>query len=502
MSASRWTSDLMMGKPTAKPVRLQNFVDGRFVSGGKAFPKFSPVTGELIIEVEEADEAIVDAAVVAAQHALEGPWGALSVPQRSAMLHAVADGFVKRFDDLVAAEVADTGKTISQARTLDIPRAELNFRAFADLVGTVSMESFQTVTANGERALNYAVRKPVGVVAVIVPWNLPLLLATWKLAPALACGNTIVMKPSEETPSSATVVAEVFAEVGVPDGVFNLIQGFGPGSAGEFLTRHPGVDAITFTGESATGSAIMKVAAEGVKAVSFELGGKNAGLVFADADLDAAVEGSLRSTFTNGGQVCLCTERLYVERPVFEEFVERMTKRAQVRTFGWPTDHDVEMMPMISSGHRDKVLGYFDLAREEGAEVRTGGGRPSFGDLRDGGAYVEPTVLTGLGPDARTNREEIFGPVCHIAPFDTEDEALALANDSAYGLAATVWTRDLSRGHRVAPALDAGLVWVNTWYLRDLRTPFGGVKASGIGREGGVHSLAFYSETANVCIQI
>ncbi len=502
MSDSRWTPELMMGRAGSTPLRLQNFVDGRFVSVGRTFDKRSPVTGELIIEVEEADEATVDAAVQAARAALGGPWGAMTDAQRARVLHAVADGFVRRFDDLVAAEVADTGKTIHQARTLDIPRAEANFRAFADLVTTVPMESFHTVTAAGERALNYAIRKPVGVVAVIVPWNLPLLLATWKLAPALACGNTVVMKPSEETPSSATVVAEVFAEAGVPDGVFNLVQGFGPGSAGEFLTRHPEVDAITFTGESATGSAIMKVAAERVKAVSFELGGKNAGLVFADSDLDAAVEGSLRSTFTNGGQVCLCTERLYVERPVFEEFVERMTKRAQERRFGWPTDESVEMMPMISQGHREKVLGYYDVARDEGAVVHAGGGCPEFGDDRDGGAYVEPTVLTGLGPQARINREEIFGPVCHIAPFDSEEEAIIRANDSAYGLAATVWTRDVSRAHRVAPALDAGLVWVNTWFLRDLRTPFGGVKASGIGREGGIHSLAFYSETANVCISI
>ncbi len=497
-----WRPDLRDGDPAGPPASLRNFVGGDFVASARTFPKVSPVTGETLFEVAEADESTVDAAVTAARAALRGPWGRMGEQQRAAALRRVADELERRFEDLVTAEVADTGKSISQARTLDIPRGAANFRSFADIVTATPTESFTTVTASGGRALNYAVRKPVGVVAVVVPWNLPLLLLTWKVAPALACGNAVVVKPSEETPSSATVLAEVMAAAGVPDGVFNLVHGFGPDSAGEFLTRHPGVDAITFTGESATGAAIMRAAADGVKAVSFELGGKNAGLVFADADLDAAVEGSVRSSFTNGGQVCLCTERLYVHRSVFDEFTERLARRAGELAYGWPADEATANMPLISQVHRDKVLGHYDLARAEGATVLAGGGVPSFGDARDRGAYVQPTVLTGLKQDARTVREEIFGPVCHVAPFDDEDEAFALANDSEYGLAATVWTRDVGRAHRAGARLDAGLVWVNTWFLRDLRTPFGGVKASGVGREGGVHSLHFYSELTNVCVDL
>nr|HMN57563.1 aldehyde dehydrogenase family protein [Ottowia sp.] len=301
---------------------------------------------------------------------------------------------------------------------------------------------------------------------------------------------------------SATLIAEAFDEAGVPPGVFNVVHGFGPGSAGEALTTHPGIDAVTFTGESRTGAAIMKAVADGVKEVSFELGGKNAAIVFADCDFDAAVEGIVRSSFTNTGQVCLCSERVYVERPIFERFVAALKARTEALKIGWPDEPGVDLGSLISREHREKVLSYYKLAVEEGATVVTGGGVPHFGDERDGGAFVQPTVWTGLADNARCLNEEVFGPVCHIAPFDSEDEAIRRANASDYGLAASVWTTNLSRAHRVGPRLHVGIVWVNTWFSRDLRTPFGGVKLSGIGREGGRWSLDFYSETSNICIKV
>ncbi|NIB39160.1 2-hydroxymuconic semialdehyde dehydrogenase [Pseudomaricurvus alkylphenolicus] len=481
---------------------LHNYVNGQFVSSDTTFANINPVDGSEINQVAEANADTVDAAVTAARQALEGDWGKMTLEARCALLHRVADGIEARFDEFVAAEMADTGKSFEQARTIDIPRGAANFRIFADLVKSQSSECFQTPTPDGRGALNYAVNKPLGVVAVIAPWNLPLLLLTWKLAPALAAGNTVIAKPSEETPATATLLAEVMHEVGMPVGVFNLVHGFGPGSAGEFLTAHAGVDAVTFTGESKTGSAIMKAAADGVKGLSFELGGKNAGIIFDDCDFDEAVNGTARSVFTNGGQVCLCTERLYVQRSIFDRFVEALKQKAEAINIGWPLDENTDMGPLISHKHRDKVLSYFDGAKADGAKVITGGGVPVFGDARDGGAFVQPTIFTGLAENARIVREEVFGPVCHITPFDTEEEAVALANNSNYGLAATVWTSNLQRAHRVAQQMEVGIAWVNTWYLRDLRTPFGGVKLSGVGREGGVHSLNFYSEPTNICIKL
>lgn len=481
---------------------IKNYVAGQFETSEHTFDDINPVDGSLVGKVHEADRAMVDRAVAAARSALRGPWGSMSGTERGLLLNKVADGIEARFDDFVAAEIADTGKPLSQASTLDIPRGASNLRFFADLASGSSSDLFETETPDGSGAINYSIQKPLGVVGVISPWNLPLLLMTWKLGPALAAGNSVVAKPSEETPGSATLLAEVMHAAGVPSGVFNLVHGFGADSAGEFITTHGGIDAITFTGESSTGSAIMRAAASNVKSLSFELGGKNPAIIFDDADMEAALAGTVRSVFSNCGQVCLCSERVYVHASLFDTFVEQLKQRAEALRMGWPSDDQTEIGPLVSKAHRDKVLSYYKLAREEGANVVTGGGIPKFGDQRDHGAWVQPTILTGLPEDARCVREEIFGPVCHIAPFNTEDEVIAMANDSAYGLAAAIWTSDLSRAHRVAQQIEAGIVWVNTWYLRDLRTPFGGVKLSGVGREGGMHSMNFYSEPSNICIKL
>ncbi len=479
-----------------------NFINGEFVATGKTFDKRTPVDNRVIGQVHEAGQAEVDAAVSAARAAMKGEWGRLSVVRRTELLHAVADEINRRFDEFLAAELADTGKPHSLASHIDIPRGAANFKVFADIVKNVPTESFTMTTPDGGTAVSYALRTPLGVVAVVCPWNLPLLLMTWKVGPALACGNAVIVKPSEETPATATLLAEVMNTVGIPKGVYQVLHGFGPGSAGEFLTRHPDVDGITFTGETRTGEAIMAAAAQGVRPVSFELGGKNAGIVFADADVDKAVAGIIRSAFENCGQVCLGTERVYVQRPIFETFVQALKAKAESLVIGPPDQPGVGLGPLISAEHKRKVMDYYALARAEGATVVTGGGVPDMPAALAEGHWVQPTIWTGLPESARVIREEIFGPCCHIAPFDTEAEAIALANATDYGLATTVWTQDLGTAHRMAAAIEVGLCWINSWFLRDLRTAFGGAKASGIGREGGVHSLEFYTELRNVMIKL
>lgn len=481
-----------------------NFINGEYreSSDGKTFKNFAPATGQLNSLIHEASQQDVDDAVKAAKAALNGPWGKMTVAQRTEMIIAVADEIDNRFEEFLAAEIADTGKPESLAKKIDIPRGAANFRMFVETIRSEAGEMFEMPTPDGAGALNYSLRKPRGVIAVICPWNLPLLLMTWKVGPALACGNTVVVKPSEETPRTAALLGEVMNKVGIPKGVYNVVNGFGGNSAGQFLTENPDIDGITFTGETKTGQLIMKAAATGVRNVSLELGGKNPGIIFADADMDKAIEGTMRSAFVNCGQVCLGTERLYVERPIFDEFVARLKAGAEKLKLGAPDDKTTDLGPLISEEHRTKVLSYYKKAVDEGATVITGGGAPKMSGELENGYWVEPTIWTNVADDASIVTDEIFGPCCVILPFDDEAEAIERANNTAYGLAATVWTENLSKAHRVSASLNVGICWVNSWFLRDLRTPFGGSKGSGIGREGGVHSLEFYTELKNICIKL
>lgn len=483
---------------------IKNYINGEFVTNvsGRTFENRNPVDNSQIGIVYEAGKPEVDAAVQAAKAALSGPWSKMTLVERTAILNRVADRINERFDEFLDAECKDTGKPRSMASKVDIPRGAANFKAFSEMLANEPTESFRTDTPDGQGAVNFGQRRPKGVIAVISPWNLPLLLMTFKVGPALACGNTVVVKPSEETPSTTALLGEVMTECGVPEGVYNVIHGFGPASAGEYLTSHPDINAITFTGETRTGQTIMQAAAVGLRDISMELGGKNPGIVFADCDLDKAIEGTMRSAFLNCGQVCLGTERVYVERPVFEAFVERLKEKVAALKLGRPEDEGVDFGPLVSHEHRQKVLSYYKLAVQEGANVIIGGGVPDMGPDLNNGAWIEPTIWTGLPDDARVIREEIFGPCCHIRPFDTEEEVIALANDTEYGLAAAVWTENTSRSIRVAEQINAGIVWINSWFLRDLRTAFGGMGRSGIGREGGTYSLDFYTEHKNICIKL
>ncbi len=481
-----------------------HFIGGAMAASadGKAFDKRSPLDGRVLYGVAQAGAAEVDAAVRAARAAQQGDWGRMSNAQRAELLAKVADGIDRRMDEFVAAESADTGKPESLARQMDIPRSGANFRSAVQMFANVPGEVFQTPTPDGTGAINYSVRSPVGVVAVISPWNVPLLLMSSHVAPALACGNAVVVKPSEETPRTATLLGEVMNEAGIPAGVYNVVHGHGAGAAGEFLTCHPGVNAIAFTGETGTGEAIMKAAAVGARPVSLEMGGKSPAIVFADCDFDAAVATTLRSAFLNCGQICLATERIYVERPIFERFVQALKDGAMRLRPGRPEDPATGIGPLISREHRDKVLSYYALAKSEGATIVCGGGIPDMPGPLAQGNWIEPTIWTGLAESSPVIKEEIFGPCCHIAPFDTEAQAVALANDTSYGLCAVVWTTQLARAHRVAARLRVGVAWVNSWLLRDIRTPFGGAGHSGLGREGGVHSLALFTELTNICIKL
>ena len=483
--------------------KVQHYINGKFMdsSCGEFFDNYNPATAELISKVALGREPEVNAAIAAAKAALTGEWGQMKLNDRIAMMYEIANEIDRRFDDFLEAECLDTGKPYSIARHIDIPRGAANFKVFADTMKAVADEAYRADTPDGKKMFNYSIRKPKGVIAVISPWNLPLLLMTWKVGPAMACGNTVVVKPSQVTPTTTSLLGEVMSKVGVPAGVYNVVQGKGS-ITGNLITAHKDIDAITFTGETTTGEMIMKACANGVKDVSLELGGKNPAIIFADCDMDKAIFETARSVFANSGQVCLGTERVYVQRPIFDEFVNRLKEAGSKLKVGVQDDESVDMGPVVSAAHRDKVLEFYANAKKEGANVILGGGAPKMEGKLANGFFVEPTIWTGLPETATVVKEEVFGPCCHIAPFDTEEEVIKMANDTKYGLAATIFTENLTKAHSVASQIDAGIVWINSWFLRDLRTPFGGMKGSGIGREGGHHSLEFYTELKNVCIKM
>jgi aminomuconate-semialdehyde/2-hydroxymuconate-6-semialdehyde dehydrogenase len=474
-----------------------NFINGEFVtpSSGHYIDVVNPATGEVIAHIPDSDAQDVDEAVHAAKIAFAS-WSVTPVEERSRLLLKLADLIEANLDMLAELESRDNGKTVALAKRLDIPRAVANFRFFA----TAILHDSTSAHVTNAQVLNYTLRQPLGVAGLISPWNLPLYLLSWKIAPALASGNTCVAKPSEVTPLTANALAELAVEAGIPAGVLNIVHGYG-GTAGAALTAHPDVPAISFTGGTATGQKVAAAAAPMFKKLSLELGGKNPNVIFADCDLDKAVATSLQSSFANQGEICLCGSRIFVERAIYDAFLERFVAATKQLRVGDPAEATTDVGALVSRAHLDKVMSYVELAQQEGGTILTGGKRPDglAANLANG-FFLEPTVIAGLSCECRVLQEEIFGPVVTVTPFDSEEDAIAFANSTRYGLSATLWTRDLARAHRVAAALHAGTVWINCWLVRDLRVPFGGAKESGVGREGGFESLHFFTEAKNVCV--
>ena len=476
---------------------LHNYIDGKLIKpiSETYIDNIDPSRGKVYSQIPKSQKEDIDLAVKSAKAAFPS-WSNMPKEERSNLMIKIADLIESRMDDFVKAESLDNGKPETLARAVDIPRAISNFKFFATAILHYASESHHMEGLG----INYTTRKPIGVVGCISPWNLPLYLFTWKIAPALASGNCVIAKPSEVTPMTAFLLSEVCIEAGLPAGVLNIVHGLGQ-DVGDAMTRDPEIKAISFTGGTQTGKTIAKIAAPMFKKLSLELGGKNPNIIFADCDFDKALSTTMRSSFANQGQICLCGSRIFIERPIYEKFKAAFVAKVEKTKVSYPTDKNARLGAVVSKSHMEKVLSYVDLAKTEGGTVLTGGVQVKLeGEYADG-YYLRPTVIEGLDYNCRTNQEEIFGPVVTITPFDTEAEVLMMANSTKYGLSATLWTENLTCAHRVADEVHAGIVWINSWLVRDLRTPFGGVKASGVGREGGFEALRFFTEAKNVCIK-
>jgi aminomuconate-semialdehyde/2-hydroxymuconate-6-semialdehyde dehydrogenase len=478
--------------------QLLNYIDGRLQKplADQWLDNYEPATGKVYSQIPDSDSKDVALATQAAKAAFES-WSNAPLEERMLLLLKIADGIEARMDEFVAAESKDNGKTLKLARAMDIPRAISNFRFYASALQHFASESHQMPGVG----INYTLRQPIGVVGCISPWNLPIYLFTWKIAPALATGNCIVAKPSEITPYTSYLLSQVCIDAGLPKGVLNIVHGLG-GKVGQSIVEHPEIKAISFTGGTETGKRIAATAAPMFKKLSLELGGKNPTLVFADCDFESTVAQVVNSAFSNQGEICLCGSRIFIERSLYGKFKTAFVEKVKALKVGDPNNEDTNLGAIVSLAHQQKILSYIKLAKEEGGTILTGGNEVKGSGRCVDGYFIEPTVIEGLDYLCRTNQEEIFGPVVTLTPFDTEEEVLTMANSVKYGLASSVWTNDLKRVHHVAEKIEAGIVWINCWLLRDLRTPFGGVKASGVGREGGWEAMRFFTEAKNVCIRI